>query len=300
MQANLSRDALSKTLEPKEHKPASPKGAKRKPDVSDPLHVLSLGAGVQSSTIALMAAAGEITPMPHAAVFADTQAEPAHVYTWLDWLEQQLPFPVYRVTRGNLRDDITNAASLPRFASPPFFTTNLTGREGVLWRQCTREYKVEPITKKLRELAGYAPRKHIKHLAIIQWIGISTDEIQRMKYNKERWIDNRFPLIELNMTRLHCLEWLLEHGYNDLPRKSACTFCPYHDNRTWREMRDNDYLSWTDALEVDLTIRDGLGTEQQLYLHRSLIPLRDADLTDPAEHQNSFSFMDECEGLCGN
>src|SRR5271169_3696832 len=70
--------------------------------MSEPIHILSLGAGVQSSTMALMAACGEITPMPVAAIFADTQDEPQSVYTWLDWLEKQLPFPVHRVTRGRL------------------------------------------------------------------------------------------------------------------------------------------------------------------------------------------------------
>jgi len=48
-------------------------------------HFLSLGAGVQSSTMALMAAKGQIGPMPDAAIFADTQWEPRHVYTWLNW-----------------------------------------------------------------------------------------------------------------------------------------------------------------------------------------------------------------------
>jgi len=67
-----------------------------------PFNVISLGAGVQSSTIALMAAHGEIAPMPDAAIFADTQAEPVSVYRWLDWLETQLQFPVHRVTAGNL------------------------------------------------------------------------------------------------------------------------------------------------------------------------------------------------------
>lgn len=62
------------------------------------LTVISLGAGVQSSVMALMAAKGQIKPMPDCAIFADTQAEPDHVYEWLDWLETQLPFPVYRVT----------------------------------------------------------------------------------------------------------------------------------------------------------------------------------------------------------
>ncbi|MBF9664240.1 hypothetical protein IAI33_11380, partial [Streptococcus pseudopneumoniae] len=47
------------------------------------LTILSLGAGVQSSTLALMAAAGEITPMPDIAIFADTGWESAVVYKWL-------------------------------------------------------------------------------------------------------------------------------------------------------------------------------------------------------------------------
>ena len=69
-------------------------------------HFISLGAGVQSSAMAFMAAHGEITPMPEAAIFADTQAEPQSVYDWLDWLEKQLPFPVYRVTKGDLWKDM--------------------------------------------------------------------------------------------------------------------------------------------------------------------------------------------------
>ena len=67
-------------------------------------HYLSLGAGVQSSTLALMYATGELTPMPEAAIFADTQAEPQSVYDWLDWLETQLPYEVHRVSKGNLAD----------------------------------------------------------------------------------------------------------------------------------------------------------------------------------------------------
>ena len=66
-------------------------------------NIISLGAGVQSSTMALMAAQGEIKPMPDAAIFVDTQWEPAYVYKWLDWLETQLPFPVHRPTAGDLR-----------------------------------------------------------------------------------------------------------------------------------------------------------------------------------------------------
>jgi 3'-phosphoadenosine 5'-phosphosulfate sulfotransferase (PAPS reductase)/FAD synthetase len=73
------------------------------------LNILSLGAGVQSSTMALMAAHGEL-PMPDCAIFADTQWEPKAIYKHLDWLEKQLPFPVHRVTAGSLRDGAISEA----------------------------------------------------------------------------------------------------------------------------------------------------------------------------------------------
>ncbi len=97
-------------------------------------HIISLGAGVQSSTMALMAAHGEITPMPDAAIFADTQAEPASVYQWLEWLELHLPFPVYRVTAGSLTDNAlemrtTKDGRLYSRTNIPFFTRNPDGGE---------------------------------------------------------------------------------------------------------------------------------------------------------------------------
>ena len=59
------------------------------------LRVLSLGAGVQSTTIALMAARGEIEA-PDCAIFADTGDEPAAVYEHLAWLQSGvLPFPIH-------------------------------------------------------------------------------------------------------------------------------------------------------------------------------------------------------------
>jgi hypothetical protein len=43
------------------------------------IRIISLGAGVQSTTMALMAAHGEINPLPDCAIFADTQWEPRKV-----------------------------------------------------------------------------------------------------------------------------------------------------------------------------------------------------------------------------
>lgn len=263
------------------------------------LNILSLGAGVQSSTLALMAAHGEITPMPDAAIFADTGAEPQPVMKWLDWLEARLPFPVYRVMhKDGLKASVIDSAK-GRFASPPFYTDSVNGG-GIMKRQCTYDYKIAPITKKIRNLIGLEHGERAKQgVQVTQWIGISADEIQRMKESHHHYIQHRWPLLEKRMTRGHCLEWMKEHGYPEPPR-SACTFCPYHSNHEWRRMKSDDPESWNDAVMIDGLIRNSVrGTKEKLYLHRDRVPLAEADLTDPHEHQRVLNFMDECEGMCG-
>ena len=115
---------------------------------------------------------------------------------------------------------------------------------------------------------------------------------------RNKWCVNRWPLIEMHMTRMQCLEWMRDNGYNELPKKSACTFCPYHDNSMWRDMKENDPESWKDACSVDEAIRGGFEkTSQSLYVHQSMVPLREADLSDTNSMQ--YSFLDECDGMCG-
>ena len=263
------------------------------------IRVLSLGAGVQSSTMALMFAKGELTPMPDCAIFADTQSEPSAVYRWLDWLEIQLPFPVRRVTEGSLRDDLIASIHNKRFASIPFYTESKSGG-GMMRRQCTREYKVAPITQELRRLVGLKPRQRApKEIIVTQFIGISADEALRMKPSREHWIEHRWPLVEKGMTRGHCLEWMERNGFPK-PTKSACTFCPYHDDRAWRDMKASDPESWADAVKIDEAIRGGVrGTKEKLYLHRSMKPLVDVDFRQAEDFGQVDAFTNECEGMCG-
>jgi hypothetical protein len=269
--------------------------------VSVRLRVLSLGAGVQSTTIALMAAHGEITPMPDCAVFADTQSEPQAVYEHLRWLTSPnvLPFPVHIVTRGSLREQIVSGVSAEgRIDSrPPFFTSP----DGMLRRQCTHDFKLVPIWRKVRELAGVAPRSPGPRQPVVeQWIGISTDEAQRMKPAHFRWITNRWPLVEAGLSRRDCLAWLERHGYPK-PAKSACTFCPYHSDAMWADMRANDPDSWADAVGIDELIRDGNWQQKRggkWFLHSSRQPLAEAPLTALERGQPDL-FGNECEGVCG-
>ena len=116
------------------------------------LTVLSLGAGVQSSTMALMANNGDL-PKPDCAIFADTGNEPKAVYTYLNYLKKILTYPIYIVSKGSIKDDMINSIkNNTKFPTAPFFTQNIiTGKKGMLRRQCTFDYKIQPIRKKIRE-----------------------------------------------------------------------------------------------------------------------------------------------------
>jgi hypothetical protein len=274
---------------------------------SRPLRVLSLGAGVQSTTLLLMAVRGELDAVPDCAVFADTGWEPRRVYTHLEWLEREVSgvIPIHRVRRGNIRNDVLASLDGGRYAGPPVFVRMPDGRCGPLRRQCTKEYKIEPITAKIRELIGLKPRQRgPKTVAVEQWLGISADEIARIRLSESPWMEFRYPLIERGMTRLDCLRWLDRHGY-PRPPKSACIGCPYHSDAVWRDMRDHDPEAWADAVEFDSLIRSGnlRGVRGEAYLHRSLLPLSEVDLSTPEDHGQGSLFDDgmlaECEGLCG-
>ena len=258
------------------------------------LRILSLGAGVQSTTLALMAARGEIDA-PSCAIFADTQWEPAAVYRHLDWLEAQLPFPVYRVTAGNLRADILAKTKTTgqRFAAVPWFTLSPSGKGGMGRRQCTAEYKLAPIQRKAKELGA------TRNTPATVMLGISTDEAHRMKPSRVRYIVNTWPLIDARMSRRDCLRWLAERQY-PTPPKSACIGCPFHSDAMWRDLRDSRPEEWADAVEIDRAIRKPVrGLRGEQFMHAARVPLDQVDLRTHAERGQADLFGQECEGMCG-
>ena len=270
------------------------------------LRILSLGAGVQSSTLALMIEKGEV-PMVDAAIFSDTFGEPKAVYDWLNWLEKQLSFPVYRVAKGNLKQDMLDAIDGKyKFLSVPLFTKNKeTGKKGLLRRQCTFDYKIAPVTKKVRELLGVGYRKRVPKDTIVEMLmGISFDEIIRMKDNRLKYMKNNYPLIDKKLRRSDCVEWMKKNNYPTPPR-SACTFCPYHTNTEWRRIKENK-KEWDEVVALDKAIREGTKRNtDQVFLHKDCVPLDEADLRtnkekgQPELFYEDFGQLDNCEGMCG-
>ena len=148
------------------------------------IRILSLGAGVQSSTMALMADQGAFGKKPDAAVFADTGWEPTPVLEHLEWLKTQVSYPVYTVSRGSsIREDIIKAMTETgqRMASAPFFTKNPeSNKKGMLRRQCTREYKIAPIARKSRQLVGLKSMQDFQKVNMLRCGSV----FLRMKYKE--------------------------------------------------------------------------------------------------------------------
>ena len=263
-------------------------------------HIISLGAGVQSSTMALMVAHGEITPMPDCSIFADTGWESSEVYEWLDWLEQQLPFPLLRLQReGKDLGEFSKAVAsgeLPRKGAsiPPWY---LDKPFGMLPLQCSKEFKTRVVHLQLRTMLGLEKgQRGPKERAFYQWLGISKDEAHRQKDCELKYVQNRYPLIEMGMTRGDCLEWMEKKGYPKPPR-SSCIFCPYRSDKEWVHLRDNLPNDWDKAVQFDQQIRNGYeGMEGEAFVHTSRVPLDKVNF----RHDGQLTmFGNECEGMCG-
>lgn len=254
-------------------------------------HFISLGAGVQSSAMTLMAAKGELAPMPEAAVFADTGGEPEAVYGWLARLEKLLPFPVIRCKRSNLHDDVIEYGH----SQIPCYTRNgLKISKGK--RQCTKHWKIMPIYKAIRAFTA-TTRKRLGEGAFVLWNGISTDEASRVKDARVSWVRNRWPLIERGMSREDCKKWVLKHYFISEIPKSACVYCPYQDPDRWHRLRHAGGSEWELVKSVERML-----LPRGEFLTRDCLPVDVSNFKNPrkADDKNQLNlFENECEGMCG-
>jgi hypothetical protein len=271
--------------------------------MTKPLRVLSLGAGVQSTAVLLMMVHGEIPKADHV-IFSDTGWEPKAVYKHLEKLEvimAENDIPFHKVSFGNIRQDFIESET--KFATMPLYTLNKEGKKSMLMRQCTNDYKIKPLNKIQRELAGLKKGQRSKEHLITTVIGISLDESQRMRTPAFSWMRNEYPLVDMGITRQDCIDWCVNHGYA-IPPRSACIGCPFKRNDEWRELKNNPE-EWQDAVDFDHALRQKERLKQRFGwagLHSSMKPLDEVDLRTDQE-KGVFGLFDgfnqECEGMCG-
>ena len=275
---------------------------------------ISLGAGVQSTVMLLMADQGLIDPMPQAAIFADTRWEPEAIYRHLDWLEATVSnVPVIRVSndRDLIRETHSGVIHSGRVDTiiPAFYRQPDDRISMIASRECTRDYKIRPITREIGRLIGRRPGQRGKSPAAIQWLGISLDETLRIKESSTSWIINRWPLVEMRMRRSDCRAWFSEHYPGQPLVKSSCMGCAFHSDEEWLQLFRQYPEQMAQVISLDERLRDDDRPQGNLkakpYLHRSAAPLRQAieeirrrQLINPRLPALD-DFINECEGYCG-
>ncbi len=256
------------------------------------MKIISLGLGLQSSTMYLMSCLGEL-PRADYAIFADPGAEHPKTYEYLKWLlnwqKENDDIPIF-VEKKSLYDDLLKQQNSlgVRIASLPTFTENGTG---ILRRQCTNEYKIEVVMKRVKNLHQLKRYARMKPTEI--WIGITVDEASRMKDSPKFNITNKYPLIDLMMNRSDCRKWLESKDF-PVPVKSSCVFCPYSSNGSWKRMKQDSEV-WDKVVKVDNSIRSSGKLKEKTFLHRSCKPIDEVYLQEDQEDL----FDNECEGYCG-
>ena len=268
-----------------------------KGNIDADLKIISLGMGVQSTAVYLMSSMGYKLPRADYAVFADPGAEHWKTYEMLDWLikwqKENDGIPIIINNDKNILEDTRKAQNSRgvRWASIPAYSES----GGIVRRQCTGEYKIFPVQQSVRKLHGLKKHKRMKPTEM--WLGISLDEIERMKDSRMFNIKYFYPLIYHGLSRYDCIQFFKDQGF-PVPVKSSCVFCPFHSNKFWAEIQKENGEAWEWALEVDEAIRDSSqrGLDDKLYLHPMRKPLKDMDFQD--EQMELFTGFD-CEGYCG-
>lgn len=260
------------------------------------LVVISNGRGVQSWTMICMSLLGDLPPFD-VALHSDTRWELDATYAFKNKWDTWAADRGGRMVDVSIDKSVTDSALNARYI--PVHTTlalkNGKTKNGKAFRVCTHRWKVIPMR---RWITAELKRMNIKRKpgVVEQWMGISMDEIQRVKPSRVKYIVNRYPLIEKRMTRQDCENYLTAHGI-EVPPKSACWFCPLRGRDAWRHMRDTYPDDFQKAVDLDRLIRHARAP-YDLFLHYLHKPLLDAVGSASPSAESEPETQDECSGVC--
>lgn len=185
------------------------------------MRVLSYSGGVQSTAILVMAAQG-LYPID-AAIHIDLGlAESPDTLQYV--ASVALPYAVeagidVRVEHVGAISDLLHNPAHPK---PPF---RARGSGGLMVRQCTNHWKIRPFRRALRRLLREKGQS-LRRNAVEVVLGISFDEIDRVKPPDVQYYSHVYPLIDAKFTRDDCVRIISNAGL-PVPDKSACWFCPF-------------------------------------------------------------------------
>ena len=212
--------------------------------------------------------------------------EPKWVYQQVDFIKnacENAGIPFY-ILDTHLYQDYLDNFGKHRVVSIPFWSVDENGKKGKMMRNCTLDYKINEIIKFVKyKLLGYAKYQRVKNedlKAHEMHLGFSLEEKHRCKENNHKMFVNKFPLVEMELTRADNYKYILEKWGLDT-KASACCFCPFHTNYFFEYMKDNHKEQYQSIIEFDEMLeREQPNTKIRSKLYISKSRKRIKDLSD--------------------
>lgn len=124
-------------------------------------------------------------------------------------------------------------------------------------------YKIQPVRRQIRKLLPKAKKVSL-------WLGISYDEMQRMKEANVKWVKHRFPLIENRIKRIDCINNFKAQEL-PVPVRSSCVICPYYSDNYWLWIYENE----PDNFAAAISLEEKSDIIEECFIHRSCRPLKE-------------------------
>lgn len=244
--------------------------------------IWSYGGGIQTIAILALIREGRL-PVPQMAIMADTGRERSSTWRYLE----QYALPIMEALGIEFHRASHDLATVDLYAGNGDLLMPVFTQTGKLRTYCSNEWKKFVVRRKLRAL-GYGPDK-----PVVEWLGMSLDEIHRMRQSDAQWIETHYPLIfDVPLRRIEC-ETVIERAGLPLPSKSACWGCPHLQDREWLEIKEHDPDDFAKAIELDTELREA-DTMGGVYLHKSRKPLSEVEFVADAKE----SPLLECAASC--
>lgn len=248
--------------------------------------VWSCGGGTQSCAIAALIVQGKL-PKPDFSVIADTGYETGATWEYMDKvLVPELAKVGVELVRvlaskwayhGNAIIHAINPVKRKVAWATPLCGYSTQFGFSKMPNLCSTQWKGEPIQRWLSNAHRVTKSK------ACYWIGFSRDE-QRRILKRQQSDDfkkglNRFPLLELGLTRRDCIQFVESMGWPTPPR-SSCYMCPNHSDHEWRKLIAERPDEFQKAVEIEREIHK---VDPDAWLHRSCIPLDQVDFSQPED-----------------
>ncbi len=236
--------------------------------------VWSYGGGTQSIAIALLVASGRL-PKPDIIVFADTGREASETFEYTEAYVRPLMaahgLKIETASHILSKVDLYKKTEKKETLLIPAYT-----QDGKLSNFCSHEWK-------LRVVRRYIRAKGVEQC--INWLGMSTDEVERLHPSDVKWCETHWPLCDMpvsagygvQMSRIACKQLILDYGWPE-PPKSSCWMCPHRRNKQWQRLKMYYPVDFEKAVQLDKEIR---AKDQQggVWLHESHQPLDEIDFS---------------------